>query len=62
MQKFNFTIVFVDALDPNFSLVYDTTIEAATYDFARQRALVEGQNIVKCCDGTRCLFMRVEKA
>lgn len=61
MQRYNFTILFVDALDPNFSLVYETTVESATYDFARQKALVEGQNIVKCCEGTRCLFMRLQK-
>ena len=61
MQKYDFTILFVDVLDPNFSLVYETTIETATYSYARQLALIEGQNIVKNCDKTRKLFMRLQK-
>ena len=61
MQNYHFTILFVDALDPNFSLEYNTTVRCATYDYARQLALIEGQNIVKNCDKTRKLFMRLQK-
>ena len=62
MQKHNFTIVFVDALDPDFALEYNLTIEDYPYEVARRMALEEGQNIVRGCDDTRCLFMRLMKA
>ena len=62
MQKHYFTILFVDALDPNFALEYNTTIEGYSYEIARRMALEEGQNIVRGCDDTRCLFMRLTKA